>query len=87
MTMDMDVLFGVIDNLILAVGALFGIDLDKKLGGVGVNGAIYGALYGNALSDFLAGVWAYGFRSAFMIAIGCLIVIPFVYLYLYVKGR
>ena len=85
--MDMDVVFGVGDNLILALCSLFGINLDKNLGGVGVNGAIYGALYGNALSDFLAGVWAYGFRPALMIAIGCLIVIPFVYLYLYLKGR
>jgi len=84
--MDMDVVFGVGDNLILALCSLFGINLDKNLGGVGVNGAIYGALYGNALSDFMAGIFSYGIWSAFMIAVGCLIVIPFVYLYLYIKG-
>ena len=45
---------GVIDNLILAICAYWGVDIDKKLGGTGVQGALTGALLGNAVSD-LAG--------------------------------
>ena len=33
--------FGLLDNGILAVLALFGIDLDKRLGGNGVRGGLY----------------------------------------------
>ena len=58
-----------------------GIDVDKKFGGVGINGAIYGSLFGNSLSDFLAGLGAYNWLSALEITIGCLIVVPFVWMY------
>ena len=78
-----DVFFGLGDNLILAIFAVKGIDLDKKLGGSGVHGALYGALFGNSISDFLAGLIPYGLSKSTMIAIGCLIVIPFVKLYYY----
>tara|TARA_R100000656_G_scaffold13924_1_gene14088 strand:- start:281 stop:562 length:282 start_codon:yes stop_codon:yes gene_type:complete len=43
--------FGLFDNGILALCALFGIDMDKKLGGTGVHGGLYGGLLGNTLSD------------------------------------
>ncbi len=53
MIFDGDIM-GVIDNLILAICAYWGVDIDKKLGGTGVQGALTGALLGNAVSD-LAG--------------------------------
>ena len=83
----MDLLFGLGDNLILAIFAVFGIDLDKKLGGNGVHGALYGALFGNTISDFMAGLYPYGLSKSTMIAVGCLIVIPFVKLYYHYKNE
>jgi hypothetical protein len=53
MIFDGDIM-GVVDNLILAICAYWGVDIDKKLGGNGVQGALTGALLGNAVSD-LAG--------------------------------
>jgi len=48
-------IFGIIDNGILAVVTIFGIDLDKRFfGGSGVMGGLFGALIGNALSDLVA---------------------------------
>ena len=52
MFIDGDIM-GIVDNGVLAICAYFGIDLDKKFGNSGVNGAITGALIGNALSDLL----------------------------------
>ena len=49
--------FGLVDNGVLAVCALYGIDLDQKFSGKGVNGALYGALIGNSISDFMGGVF------------------------------
>ena len=52
MFIDGDIM-GIVDNLILAVCAYAGIDIDKKLGNSGLNGAITGALLGNAVSDLV----------------------------------
>ena len=41
-------IFGIVDNGVLAILALAGIDLDKKLGGSGVMGGLFGALIGNS---------------------------------------
>ena len=53
-------LFGFIDNGVLAICALLGIDLDKKFAGKGINGALYGALFGNALSDGIGAILDFG---------------------------
>ena len=52
MFIDGDIM-GIVDNVILAICAYAGIDIDKKLGNNGINGAITGALLGNALSDLV----------------------------------
>jgi len=52
--------FGLLDNGILAILALFGIDIDKRLGGNGVRGGLYGSLIGNTISDCIG---AYGDKS------------------------
>ena len=52
MFIDGDIM-GIVDNVILAICAYAGIDIDKKLGNNGLNGAITGALLGNALSDLV----------------------------------
>ena len=48
--------FGIIDNGILVFVSLFGVNLERKLGGKGVYGALFGALLGNALSDGVAAI-------------------------------
>ena len=74
-------LFGFIDNGVLAICALFGIDIDKKFAGKGINGALYGALFGNALSDGLGAILDFGWLITLNIVVGCMIVIPLVYIY------
>jgi hypothetical protein len=74
-------LFGIIDNGVLAICALLGIDIDKKLSGAGLNGALYGALFGNALSDGIGSLLDFGYVMTFWIVLGCLSVVPVVYLY------
>jgi hypothetical protein len=74
--------FGIVDNGVLALCSLWGIDIDQKLSGKGINGALYGALLGNALSDFIGGVMDFSLLVSFNIAVGCLIVIPVVNIWL-----
>jgi hypothetical protein len=74
--------FGLVDNGVLALCALVGVDLDQRLSGKGVNGALYGSLLGNSLSDFLGGIFDFGFWVSLNITLGCLAIIPLVYIFL-----
>jgi len=74
-------IFGLVDNGILAVCAIMGIDLDKRFSGKGINGALFGALIGNALSDGLGALLDFSLAITFNIVVGCLAVIPVVYWY------
>ena len=47
--------FGFIDNLIVAISAIFGIHIDTYFQGAGLNGALYGAIIGHTISDMIAG--------------------------------
>ena len=77
-------IFGVVDNGILAVLTIFGIDLEKKFfGGSGVIGGLFGALIGNAVSDLLAAVIDPSARHlALGVFAGCMYVTVIVYIYL-----
>ena len=77
-------IFGIVDNGILAVITIFGIDLEKKFfGGSGVLGGLFGALIGNAISDFLAAVVDPSARHlAIGVFAGCMYVTVIVYIYL-----
>jgi len=77
------IIFGLIDNGVLAICAVKGIDLDTKFNYGKVNGALYGALFGNSLSDFIGAVFDFGLGIAIKITIGCLIIIPIVKFYYY----
>ena len=78
------VIFGVVDNGILAVITIFGIDLEKRFfGGSGVMGGLFGALIGNAISDLLAAVIDPSARHlALGVFAGCMYVTVIVYIYL-----
>jgi len=81
-------IFGLIDNGILALLALLGIDLDKRLGGDGVYGALFGALIGNTLSDFLGAISDPILReNALGITTGCIEILVLVYVGLYIYNR
>ena len=74
--------FGLIDNGILAIITLFGVNLDKGFGGKGINGALFGALIGNALSDLAAAVIDPAARDiALGIFMGCIYIVILVYAY------
>ena len=77
-------IFGVVDNGILAVITIFGIDLEKRFfGGSGVMGGLFGALIGNAISDLLAAVIDPSARHlALGVFVGCMYVTVIVYIYL-----
>ena len=82
-------LFGMVDNGVLAYCAVKGIDLDSKFNYGKVNGALYGALFGNALSDCMGAMLDPSMDLGVMIniTIGCLIVVPVVKVYMLIKNK
>ncbi len=81
------IIYGLIDNGVLAFSTLLGIDIDKYFKGSGVHGAIYGALFGNSLSDFLGAIVDFPLDLVIYITAGCLIVIPIVWFILLFKKQ
>ena len=74
--------FGFIDNAIVAIFALLGIEIEKYFEGFGTYGALYGALFGHTISDLVAGYGDFGLKIALNMALGCLAVIVLVTIYL-----
>ena len=80
------IIFGLVDNGVMIIGALFGLEVEKLLPArfqVGM-GAIIGAGIGNACSDFLGGIVACNSQLAVGTGLGCLIallIIPAIYRY------
>jgi hypothetical protein len=74
-------LFGFIDNLIVAISSILGIHIDNYFSGYGIHGALYGALIGHTLSDFIAGYSDFGLNVGINMAIGCFVVLCIVYIY------
>ena len=78
------IIFGIVDNVVMLVGAFFGLGLEKYLPKrlqVGL-GAVIGAGIGNAFSDFVGGIASLNLPLAFGTGLGCLIaliVIPIFY--------
>ena len=71
------IIFGLVDNGVVILGALYGLHLEKYLPRkfqVGM-GAVYGAGLGNAVSDFLGGAVTASWALAFGTAIGCLLIL------------
>lgn len=71
------IIFGLVDNGVVILGALYGLHIEKYLPNrfqVGM-GAVYGAGLGNAVSDFLGGAATASWALAFGTAIGCLLIL------------
>ena len=69
------IIFGIVDNGVMLVGAFFGLELEKyfpKRFQVGL-GAVIGAGIGNALSDFMGGIASLNWPLAFGTGLGCII--------------
>ena len=80
-------IFGLIDNGILFLLAILGINLDKRLGGSGLNGALFGSLLGNTVSDFVGAIGDPILRAnALGITVGCLEVVVVALLYVTIRN-
>ena len=74
------IIFGIVDNAIMILGAMTGFHVEKYLPSVfhhGV-GTVIGAGLGNALSDFLGGATTASWDLAFGTAGGCIIGLLFI---------
>ena len=84
------IIFGFIDNGVMLCGALFGISIERKFSKklqTGFLGATLGAGLGNTFSDFLGGLGATNLELAFGSAIGCLVALILIPLYLTFKMK
>ena len=82
------IIFGLIDNGVLIIGALFGLSIEKYLPkyfhkGVGT---VFGAGIGNAVSDWLGGV-AISMSFAWGALIGCLLALILIPGFVEIKNR
>jgi len=82
------IIFGIIDNAVLIIGALFGLSIEKYLPkyfhkGVGT---VFGAGIGNAVSDWLGGV-AISMSFAWGALIGCLLALILIPGFVEIKNR
>ena len=76
-------IFGIVDNGILVAVTLYGIYKDQQQGGKGIVGGLFGALIGNAISDFVAALIDPSARHlAIGVFAGCMYVTVIVYIYL-----
>jgi hypothetical protein len=67
-------IFGLIDNGVLIIGAYTGLEIDRLFKGNGALGAVIGAGLGNTISDGLGALIDPTLNAAFLgIVIGCLI--------------
>ncbi len=78
------VIFGIIDNFVMLIGAIYGLSVERYLPkrfqyGLGV---FIGAGLGNATSDFLGGLGSGNLDLAIGTALGCVIGLVFIPLFL-----
>ena len=84
------IIFGIVDNSVMLVGALGGVSIEKKFPKrlqTGFLGPIIGAGLGNTFSDFLGGLGATNLELAFGSAIGCLMALVLIPIYLAFKMK
>jgi len=74
------IIFGIVDNAIMILGAMTGLSVEKYLPARFQKGlaAVVGAGIGNAVSDFLGGASTASWDLAFGTAFGCIIGLIFI---------
>lgn len=78
------IIFGLVDNGVMILGAFTGLEVEKYLPArfrLGVLMPIVGAGIGNMVSDFLGGLMAMHLPLAFGSALGCLIALALIPLF------
>ena len=76
-------IFGIVDNGILVAVTLYGIYKDQQKGCKGIVGGLFGALIGNAISDFVAALIDPSARHlAIGVFAGCMYVAALTYVWL-----
>ena len=81
------IIFGIVDNAIMILGAMTGLSVEKYLPPAfqkGI-GTVVGAGLGNALSDFLGGASTASWDLAIGTAFGCIIGLLFIPIFQYSK--
>ena len=83
------IIFGIIDNLVMIIGAMTGYEVEKYLPARFQRGlgAVIGAGIGNATSDWLGGVGAGNFLMANGTALGCMLALLFIPIILFLQRR
>ena len=83
------IIFGIIDNLVMIIGAMTGYEVEKYLPSKFQKGlgAVIGAGIGNATSDWLGGVGAGNFLMANGTALGCMLALLFIPVIYYIQKR
>jgi hypothetical protein len=74
------IIFGIVDNAIMILGAMTGLSVEKYLPPAfqkGI-GTVVGAGIGNAISDFMGGASTASWDLAFGTAFGCIIGLAFI---------
>ena len=77
------IIFGIVDNEIMILGAMTGLSIEKYLPKAfqkGI-GTVIGAGIGNAVSDFMGGATTASWELAFGTAFGCIIGLVFIPLF------
>ena len=77
------IIFGIVDNAVMILGAMTGLSVEKYLPpsfqqGIGT---VFGAGIGNAISDFMGGASTASWDLAFGTALGCIIGLAFIPLF------
>jgi hypothetical protein len=83
------IIFGIIDNLVMIIGAMTGCEVEKYLPKQFQNGlgTVVGAGLGNATSDWLGGAGAGNLAMANGTALGCIIGLAFIPVILFLKKQ
>jgi len=82
-------MFGIIDNLVMIIGAMTGCELENYLPSRFQKGlgTVVGAGLGNATSDWLGGAGAGNLCMANGTALGCIIGLAFIPIILFIKRK
>lgn len=83
------IIFGIIDNLVMIIGAMTGYEVEKYLPSRFQKGlgTVVGAGLGNATSDWLGGATAGNLSLANGTALGCIIALVFIPIILFIQRQ
>ena len=72
-------IFGFLDNLLLILGSLTGVEVERLFKGSGVRGSLFGAAIGNSISDGVGCIFDPALQPMFQgVVIGTLVPIAFI---------